>query len=308
MLDSEATCPIPSISYDVLLNGDTDSKAQAVCEMNNALKTYGVCRVRHGIPQATIDSCFEKSKLFFQRPLKEKIVEYGNSGAMMHSRFIPFASEKVCGQIHMDEAMELGNCVYSQSGNWPGPAKGLLDASEPLHRECNRIHRGLLDCLSPSICLPQSLPDLHSNNNSYFAPYYYRFNGIGDTNTLRVPPHIDPTTLLFCLPDPLGGLEVADISKMDKISSEFVGKSARFIPIPYQPGELILLAGHLLRRLTGGEFKHSVHRVKRPLGSSGFHLNYWTVPNMDTSLRGAKEDVAGYLSRVFPASVRKPVA
>lgn len=102
---------------------------------------------------------------------------------------------------------------------------------------------------------------------------------------------------------------MADISKMDKIPSKFVGKSARFISIPYRSDEFILLAGHVLRRLDG-EFKHSVHRVRRPLGTSGFHLNYWTVPNLDTSLRGDKEDVAGYLSRVFPASVRhinKPV-
>lgn len=61
MADAKDTCPIPSISYDVLLNGDSNSKLQAACEVHNALKTYGVCRVKsHGIPQDIIDACFEK--------------------------------------------------------------------------------------------------------------------------------------------------------------------------------------------------------------------------------------------------------
>lgn len=157
--------------------------------------------------------------------------------------------------------------------------------------------------------LPRSLSSIHSVRNSFFAPYYYCFKDEEDNNTLRVPPHIDPTTMLFCFQDSLAGLEVADISnETGNISTTSVQKVADFIPATCEPGEFILLIGHVLRRLVG-EFKHSVHRVKRPPGTSGFHLNYWTVPDLDTlcDFGNKKEDVAGYLARVFPAALRNTV-
>jgi isopenicillin N synthase-like dioxygenase len=252
---------------------------------------------------------------------------------MTASRFVPFGSEKIRDEPHLDETMEFQHGVYELEGTWSDPGRRLLEASRILHKvcacplrfnfhvryryitnvtkkkECNRVQFNLLDILSSSINLPHSLSSIHSKRNSFFAPYYYSFEGINDTNPLRVPPHIDPTTMLFNFQDSHGGLEVADLSNTTGcLSATSVERTANFIPVHCQPGEFLVLAGHVLRRLVPN-VKHSVHRVKRPVGISGFHLNYWIVPDLDTScdFGEKKEDVAAYLARVFPAALRNTV-
>lgn len=170
-------------------------------------------------------------------------------------------------------------------------------------QECNQIYIALLDCLSTHLSLPHSLNNIHSKKNSFFAPYYYYFEDENDTATTRVLPHIDPTTMLFCFQDSHAGLNVADMRDFDgNLSTTTVEETARFVPAKCKPGEFLLLAGHILRRLVN-EVKHSVHFVERPVGSSGYHLNYWIIPDLETNcdFGDKKEDVAEYLKRVFPS-------
>ncbi|KAH8433177.1 uncharacterized protein LDX57_010810 [Aspergillus melleus] len=303
----EELYPLPSVSYTELLHDDRDTRASASAELIKALSSYGACRIRdHTVPQGIIDKCFAKSSGFFERPLEDKLVDYANSGATSKSRFVPYASEKIRGMTHLDETLEFRYGVYELGRNWSVPGNELVNASKDMHEECSRIHVNLLECLSTNLELPQSLNSIHSKRNSFFAPYYYYFEDDKDTTTLRVPPHIDPTTMLFCFQDSHAGLNVADMSGFTgNISTTAVQDTARFVPANCKPGEFLLLAGHILRRLIN-EVKHSVHFVERPLGSSGYHLNYWIIPDLDTNcdFGEKKEDVAEYLARVFPAPLR----
>ncbi|PLB48442.1 Clavaminate synthase-like protein [Aspergillus steynii IBT 23096] len=278
--------PLPLVSYADLLHDDKNTRDLAASDLIKSLNAYGAC--------------------FFERPLQDKMAEYSNSNATSKSRFVPYASEKIRGMTHLDETLEFQHGVYDLPGTWDVPGSELVNASKDMHEECNRIHINLLDCLSSHLNLPQSLNTIHSKRNSFFAPYYYYFDDPNDTSTLRVPPHIDPTTMLFCFQDSHAGLNVADMSDFDgNISTGAVQDTARFVPANCKPGEFLLLAGHILRRLVD-EVKHSVHFVERPLGSSGYHLNYWIIPDFDTAcdFGGRQEDVAEYLARVFPAPLR----
>ncbi|PWY85086.1 Clavaminate synthase-like protein [Aspergillus heteromorphus CBS 117.55] len=285
MASVASPCPVPSVSYVELLDDDKNIRDHATERLLQALNFYG-------------------ARPFFERPLNEKVTDHANSGTTSLSRFVPFASEKIRGKAHLDETVEFQHGVYDLAGNWSVSGRELLDASRPLHDECNRVQFHLFDCLSSSLKLPRPLSSLHSHRNSFIAPYYYCFDGDQDTETLRVDPHLDPTTMLFCFQDSYSGLEVADMSNQTgKLSTTAIQRTAPFIPVTCQPGEFVLLVGHVLRRLVG-EVKHSVHRVKRPLGTPGFHLNYWTVPDLETScdFGDKKEDVAEYLARVFPTA------
>ncbi|KAL4942528.1 hypothetical protein BDV06DRAFT_222120 [Aspergillus oleicola] len=271
---------------------------------------------------------------WFEQPFEEKFNDSRNPAAVSHARFVPFGSEQVGSEAHLDETFEFQNDAYSSnpesaSRGWSTPGKELLNASQHMHKECNRIVYTLLDSLSCAMNR-NSLTSLHSEQNSFFAPYYYYFPEEDDNNkdtTLRVPPHIDPTTMLFCFQDAHFGLEIADLSKTSykaDLSTAAVTKTAMtpFIPVPCLPGEFVVLAGHLLRRLVP-EMKHSVHRVQRPLGTKGYHLNFWIVPDLQLDVssgglrvgcevdggnrkgggRRKQETVAAYLARVFPSSV-----
>ncbi|KAL4995596.1 hypothetical protein BDV10DRAFT_174408 [Aspergillus recurvatus] len=298
---------IPSISYAELVHDDPKARHSAAEEFAHALSAYGVCRVReHGIPLRKLEDCFDKSQAFFNRDLETKIADHRNSGLTSHARFVPFGSEKVRGEPHLDETIEFKYGAYNlaPAKHWSSSGRDLIDASQYLHEQCIRIAYSLFDSLSQSMGLSTSLASIHSEEDTFFAPYYYYFPDDTDDNTLRVPPHIDPTTILFCFQDSLAGLQAADMRGMTgNLSSTAVSKTATFYPVKCQPGEFVVLAGHILRRLVGDN-KHSVHCVERPVGTKGFHLNFWIVPRLDTRIAsgcaGKEEEVRAYLDRVFP--------
>ncbi|KAL3448406.1 Clavaminate synthase-like protein [Aspergillus insuetus] len=296
---------IPSVSYADLVADDTTARDLASKTFVQALKTYGACRVRdHGISQVVVENCLEKSWTFFNRDPDVKIAE---SETILGARYVPFGSEKIRGEAHLDETMEFQYAAYESPLSVPSPVGELRNACRPFHEECNRIHATLLSAISSSMNLVRRLDCIHNTRNTYFAPYFYHFPDPGDKEILRVPPHIDPTTLLFNFQDALGGLKAADLTQLSRkrLSAHAVSEAgASFIPVSCQPGEFLVLAGSLLRKLLGEDMKHSVHCVERPVGSSGFHLNYWTIPDLDTicGVGETAESVKDYLARVFPSA------
>ncbi|KAL4749445.1 hypothetical protein BDW72DRAFT_133111 [Aspergillus terricola var. indicus] len=304
---------ILSISYAELVHDDPKARHSAAGEFAQALRDSGLCLIRdHGIPQHKLDDCFRKSRAFFNRDLKTKIADHRYSGLTSNARFVPFGSEQVRGEPHLDETIEFNYGVYdlAPTDHWSLPGRELMDISKSLHEECIRVAHSLIDCLSQSSGLSTFLASIHGPKNTFFAPYYYYFPDDEDNRTLRVPPHIDPTTMLFCFQDSLAGLQSADMRDLTgNLSSTAVAKKAAFYPVKSQPGEFVVLAGHILRKLVG-DIKHSVHRVERPVGSEGLHLNFWIVPQLDTRIAsgrtGEEEEVRAYLNRVFPGHLGDP--
>ncbi|KAL4812302.1 hypothetical protein BDW67DRAFT_170391 [Aspergillus spinulosporus] len=300
------TFEIPSISYAELVHDNPKSRHSAAEKFAQALRDFGVCLIRdHGIHQHKLDDCFHKSLAFFNRDPETKIADHRYSGLTSNARFVPFGSEKVRGEPHLDETIEFKYGVYdlAPTNNWSLPGRELMNISKSLHEECIRVANSLLDSLSQFLGLSTSLASIHGPENTFFAPYYYYFPDDKNNTTLRVPPHIDSTTMLFCFQDSLAGLQTADMRDLTgSLSSTAVAQRAAFYPIKSRPGEFVALAGHILRKLVG--IKHSVHRVERPLGSEGLHLNFWIVPRLDTriasSCSGEEEEVRAYLNRVFP--------
>ncbi|KAL4886506.1 hypothetical protein BJY04DRAFT_213268 [Aspergillus karnatakaensis] len=342
---AEPTLDAPSISYASLTDTDENTRTSAAKDLASALQTWGACRIReHGISQ--------KCPPWFEQTHQAKLLDSSNPAATATARYVPFGSERIRGEAHLDETLEFQNGAYNHPHlqEWSPQARDLLQASKDIHTECNRIVYTLLDSLSHSLSEQQNevqkenqstthklqLSSLHREQNTFFAPYYYHFpeethnspqhnNDIPNTKepSLRVPPHIDPTTLLLCIQDTHRGLKLADLSTLPSnadLSATAVSKhhaensgspNASFPAVAVQPGEFVLLAGHLLRRLVPS-IKHSVHCVERPRGTSGYHLNFWIVPDLELDVtvegreggREKKESVAGYLARVFPASVR----
>ncbi|KAL4953176.1 hypothetical protein BDW69DRAFT_165997 [Aspergillus filifer] len=237
--------------------------------------------------------------------MEEKIKDSRNPAAASQARFAPFGSEQVRGEVHLDETLEFQNNAYSHpdfATAWSIPGKELLDATEHMHQECNRIMHTLLNSLFCGTDNRRSTC-LHKEQNSFFAPYWYYFPDDDDEQkgtTVRVQPHIDPTTMLFCFQDSHSGLEIADISDIScsaDLSTAAVKKAVStmgtpYIPVPCGPGEFVVLAGHLLRRIMP-EMKHSVHRVQRPLGANGYHLNYWIVPDLQVDVSGGSASKIG---------------
>ncbi|KAL4962807.1 uncharacterized protein BDV14DRAFT_177659 [Aspergillus stella-maris] len=331
---TQTSSAAPSISYTSLSSPDETTRQQAAIGFSQTLQTWGACRIRdHGIPQHIIDDCFNKCPSWFEQSISDKLKDSCNLAAKSHARFVPFGSDKISDDAVLDESLEFQGNAFSSRGHSSDsaralskPGKELLDASGHMHDECKHIMHTLLDSLTYGTN-NSSLACLHKEQNTFFAPYLYYFpEDDAEDRTLRAPPHIDPTTLLLCFQDSHFGLEIADMSTIDSnadLSTAAVKKAVSsletpYIPVPCRPNEVMVLAGHLLRRIMPG-MKHSVHRVRRPLGTSGYHLNFWIVPNLQVDVSGCsaskaccetdvederkKEDVAAYLARVSPSSV-----
>jgi len=89
---------------------------------------------------------------------------------------------------------------------------------------------------------------------------------------VRSPAHSDFGTLTLLFQQKVGGLEVADMSSTEKISSAAVEKSAKFIHVEPNPGTILVNAGYLLMRWTNARWKNSVHRVLEPPGTADMEL------------------------------------
>lgn len=84
------------------------------------------------------------------------------------------------------------------------------------------------------------------------------------SQVVRCPAHSDLSTLTLLFQQDVGGLEVADMSSTDKISSSAVEKSGDFIQVDPNPGTILVNVGYLLMRWTNGRWKNTVHRVSEP--------------------------------------------
>ena len=54
------------------------------------------------------------------------------------------------------------------------------------------------------------------------------------------------------------------MASTDKTSTAAVEETAKFIPVDPKPGEILVLVGYLLMRLTNKRWKNTVHRVLEP--------------------------------------------
>ena len=112
----------------------------------------------------------------------------------------------------------------------------------------------LLRCVAAGLGLdPDYLARLHSEDNSSLRLLRYP-RGTERTGN-RCREHSDYGTLTLLLVDGISGLEA------------FHG--GRWVPVPYSAGSLVVNAGSLLERWTGGTIPATLHRVAGPASSGG---------------------------------------
>jgi len=121
----------------------------------------------------------------------------------------------------------------------------------------------VFECLSLALDmpLPESLDQYHTDS-SFVCDLIHYPQVLAEAS--RINAHSDSGTITFLFQHEVGGLEVADMASTDKTSSAAVDESAKFIPVEPRRGEILLLVGYLLMRLTNKRWKNTVHRVLGP--------------------------------------------
>jgi len=120
--------------------------------------------------------------------------------------------------------------------------------------------------------LPESLDQYHTDSGFVCDLIHYPqvlAESLRSAEAFRSNAHSDSGTITFLFQHEVGGLEVADMASTDKTSSAAVDEAAKFIPVEPRPGEILVLVGYLLMRLTNKRWKNTVHRVLEPPCSTG---------------------------------------
>jgi isopenicillin N synthase-like dioxygenase len=130
----------------------------------------------------------------------------------------------------------------------------------------------LLECLSIALDLDNedSLNRYHTGSMHVSSLIHYpavSTQRLRSGEVIRNAAHSDLGTLTLLFQHNVGGLEIADMSSTDKITTTAVEKDANFIAIDPKPGTIVVNVGYLLMRWTNGRWKNVVHRVVQPANS-----------------------------------------
>ncbi|KIW21228.1 hypothetical protein PV08_01808 [Exophiala spinifera] len=262
---------IPTIDFSRFLTGSAHDRWHTASAVDAALKSVGFFYlIGHGIDQDKIDTCFEMSKRVFSLPhsTKEALSAAPHSFAQ---GYCGIGNEKIRGKKGMKESFDIRNPEDDMVGLWPDKEDlpGFQDFAAEFHQLCTVLMDKLLECLSIALDLDNkdALNRYHSGSMHTSSLIHYP---AVSTQCLRVgeivrnAAHSDFGTLTLLFQHNVGGLEIADMSSTDKITTSAVEKDAIFIPIDPKPGTIVVNAGYLLMRLTNGRWKNAVHQEVEP--------------------------------------------
>ncbi|RDW84065.1 uncharacterized protein DSM5745_04391 [Aspergillus mulundensis] len=262
---------LPSISYAKIAR-DNPERWNEEDRLVEALMAYGACRIRdHGISQEKLDRCFEMSRAYHNH-----LVEDNESGK---GKLMP---TKIQGPLDSKLEQEHGALNPALYTDRLLCVQELQRALGSLYTDCGLMAWNILDSLSGAMELPVHLPSLN-NGSACFEPSFYT---PGTTNPdVCFGPCIDPSLITLRFQDPHAGIKIADLRDLSadgNLSVKRVVGSATFYPVAAEPGECLLFAGHIFRKLVPA-IKHAVYCIER--SENGVHLNFWHVPGEDVKLR-----------------------
>jgi len=271
---------LPIIDFSPVLHGSLEGRERTISEIDNALRTVGAFHLRnYDIERAKIDKWFEWSRRFFDLPLSEKEQLFPTPRSFEQGYF-GIEKEKIRGQTALKENFDFGDSKVNIVSCWPREDQlpGFRDFAMDFHQDCSRLIGKLLECLSVALKME---PDFFScyHTGSMFVSSLLHYPAISSTSVqpgqvVRNPVHSDFGTLTLLFQQKVDGLEVADMSSTEELSSAAVEKSATFIPVEPNPEMILVNVGYLLMRWTNARWKNSVHRVSAPSGS----INSESIP------------------------------
>ncbi|KIW25604.1 uncharacterized protein PV07_08770 [Cladophialophora immunda] len=266
---------IPTIDFSHFLTGSAQDRQRTACEVDNALKSVGFFYlVGHGIDQDTVDACFEMSKRIFDLSHDAK----QTLSATPHSfdqGYRGIGKETIRGQKCVKESFDFRNPKDDTVGFWPNQEElpGFRDFAADFHQLCAELMGKLLECLSVALDLENedSFNQYHTGSMHVSSLIHYpavSTQRLRSGEVIRNAAHSDLGTLTLLFQHNVGGLEVADMSSTDKITTTAVEKEANFIAVDPTPGTIVVNVGYLLMRWTNGRWKNVVHRVVEPANCS----------------------------------------
>jgi isopenicillin N synthase-like dioxygenase len=268
---------IPVIDLAPLIDGNTAQAEGTVAALGRACADIGFLYVsNHGVPRALVARMAEQARLFFARPMDEKlrVVLDQRMRGYLPLNYRSYEGEARAGTSH-------------QEGFWIGHERPLSDA----------------DPLQGPNQWPEGMPDLKSTMLDYFAALealsrvlqrgFARALGLADDafqalfrapnsrlklnhyppqdsperdNDIGVVPHADSGGFTILWQDDSGGLEVQS-------------KSGEWVGAPPIEDTFVINLGNVMQIWTNGKFSSTPHRVINRFGRDRYSIPLFVNPD-----------------------------
>jgi isopenicillin N synthase-like dioxygenase len=269
-----------------------------------SFERYGFAVVSdHELPQALIDGCLDRFKVFFAQPEETKL-QYRVPGIGGARGYTPFGIETAKGATHHDlkEFWQIGRELppdhrYRSSmpdNVWPAGDPQFKRAALDLWEAFDRMGRKLLEAIAIHLELPQHwFDDKVGEGNSVLRVIHYPPLQ-ADASGVRAGAHEDINVITLLLGAEEGGLELLD-------------RNGRWLPVNPPPGTLVCNVGDMLQRLTNHVLPSTTHRVVNPTGAQlnrpRYSMPFFLHFNSDFPIA----TLPGCITRVRPAIHPQPI-
>jgi isopenicillin N synthase-like dioxygenase len=250
---------IPLVDLSKFIAGSDADKADFVAQLGNAFHTVGfVGVINHGIPKALINTFYDQSKSFFNRPLDEKL-KYQVAGGAGQRGYTSFGTEhaKQSTAGDLKEFFQFGQEVTDGDpikSMYPENVvvhdqKEFTESGQELYRQFELAGKNLLQAIALFLNLDKHYFDTRIHNGN---------------SAIRAEQHEDINLITLLVGASAGGLQI--------LTSE-----NEWMNVVPEGEEIVINVGDMLQRLTNNYLKSTTHRVVNP-PKEEWHIPRLSIP------------------------------
>lgn len=234
----------------------------------------------HGVPRALIDQAYATAQALFALPLADKQAAAGGLRGYTpfgreHARDASVADLKEFWQVGRDLPAGQPDDPLFPPNVWPTALPEAEAAFTGLFAALDRAGRMLLSVLAPRLGLPADhFEAVVEGGPSLLRVLHYPPVPDGaDPRAVRAAAHEDINFITLMVGARGAGLEI-------------LGRDGGWHPVLAEPGTLIVNAGDMLARITGGLIPATTHRVVNPAGpnESRYSMPFFLHPRNEVEL------------------------
>jgi isopenicillin N synthase-like dioxygenase len=268
---------IPVIDIGPLFDGNSDQVARTTAALDRACSDIGFIYIRnHGVPRDLVTRLAEQARLFFARPMDEKmrIVLDQRMRGYLPLNYRSYEGEARAGTSHqegfwvgherpLDPALPLAG-----PNQWPAGVTGLKPAMLAYFTAVEALSRILQRGFALALGLaPDFFAPLFRVPNSRLKLNHYPPQDSPEAdNDIGVVSHADSGGFTILWQDDNGGLEVQS-------------KSGEWVGAPPIADTFVINLGNIMQIWTNGRFSSTPHRVINRGGRDRYSIPLFVNPD-----------------------------
>jgi isopenicillin N synthase-like dioxygenase len=273
---------IPVIDLAPLIDGKGEAAERTVAALGRACAEIGFLYVsNHRVERALVARMAEQAKLFFARPMAEKlrIVLDQRMRGYLPLDYRSYEGEARAGTSHQEGFWIGHERALSDTDPLQGPNQwpdGLPDL-KPTMLDYFAALEGLSRVLQRGFARALGLPDdafqtlFCTPNSRLKLNHYPPQDSPEQDNDIGVVPHADSGGFTILWQDDNGGLEVQS-------------KSGEWVGAPPLEDTFVINLGNVMQIWTNGKFSSTPHRVINRFGRDRYSVPLFVNPNSDARI------------------------